>query len=396
LFRGAKEPIAERACYTRNCENHGFMSDLPDSLQRFFGALSHELRNPLAAISMAAETLSHLCDDSSDVKTMIDVIRRQSREANRLLEELADVSRLASGTIQIKKQRTNLVELIRRAVSERQPELDAGQLRLQLDLPSRPIWLQADPQRISQALASLIQNAIKCSNSDAEISVRASILDDKVAVTVTDHGAGIEPAALRDIFEPFKQANRSAHESGRGLGLGLALAKRLVELHGGSISAESAGLGKGATVRMEFPMNKEDITEAVAETSPSSSSRPLSILVIDDNPDMVQSLEFLLKAFGHSFAGACDGKQGVSAARQLRPDVIFCDISLPGMDGYAVARTLREDAATASIYLIAMSGFGSEEERRRSLDAGFDMHLNKPQGFVGLNDLLRTLPIGKR
>jgi CheY-like chemotaxis protein len=372
------------------------MSDLPDSLQRFFGALGHELRNPLAAITMAAETLSHLCDDSSDVKTMIDIIRRQAHEASRLLEELAEVSRLASGKVQINKQRTNLVELIRLAVSDRQAQLDAGQLRLQLELPSRAIWVQADPQRVSQVLASLIQNAIKCSNSGGEILVRASILDDKVSVEVTDHGVGIAAAALGDIFEPFKQTNRSTHESGGGLGLGLALAKRLVELHGGSISAESAGLGKGATFRMVFPMSADGVAEADGPTSPASPNRPLSILVIDDNPDMVQSLEFLLKAFGHGFAGACDGKQGVSIARQLRPDVIFCDISLPGMDGYAVARTLRADPASASIYLIAMSGLGSEEERRRSLEAGFDMHLNKPQGFVGLNELMQKLPIEKR
>lgn len=362
---------------------------------QFIAVLGHELRNPVAAISMAAETLRHLASGNTDSLEMIDIVRRQTAQVGRLLDDLLDVSRIAFGKIQLHKERVNVVEVIRTAVADRRTEFDTQQIALEEQLPSQPIWVDGDPTRLAQVIGNLLSNALKFTSRGGHVRLSASVEPSRRSATfeIRDDGAGIDPQMLGHIFETFNQAERSAERTRGGLGLGLALSRGLVELHGGRIEAQSSGLGKGATFRVTLPL--ADDHQADATTSAKEAThRRFRILIIDDSPDIVASLEYLLKLAGHELVVAYDGKSAIELARTVRPDVVFCDIGLPGLDGYAVARALRADPATASAYLIAVSGYAGEEDQRRSLEAGFDRHLNKPEGFIGLDKLLQSLPIG--
>jgi signal transduction histidine kinase len=324
---------------------------------RFLSVLGHELRNPVAAISMASETLSRLCGDKPDMKTMIDIIARQSHDISRMLDDVLDVSRISQGKIQLHKQRINLVDALQRVVAERQAVFASHNLHVHLELPAQPLWIVADPIRLGRALGNLIKNAIKFTNPGDQVFVTARVLDDaqQACVEVRDTGIGIEPEALTAIFEPFHQGDRKLGRRG-GIGLGLALTKGWIELHGGSVEAQSEGPSKGACFRVMLPLANESPAEANTDPAPAQHHRALRILIIEDSADVVASLEFLLRQSGHELAIASDGQQGIAAARQLTPDVVLCDIGLPDMDGYSVARQLRANPATRSIYLIAVSG----------------------------------------
>jgi CheY-like chemotaxis protein len=362
---------------------------------RFLDMLLHELRNPIAAISMAAEALSQFAAKTAEMQAMSGVIARQSLLASRLLDELLEVSRIANGKLELRKERVDLVDCLRAAIADRRPVLDEQRAQVQLELPPKSIWVDADPGKISQALGKLIDGAARFTRPGEQLLIKVGSSDDqKLAfVEVRETGVGITAEALATLFEPLYQG-QSARQA--GLGLGLSVAKGLVELHGGKINAESEGPSKGVCFRIKLPLADVSRNEAAAIDAGVTHGRPLRILVIDDNPDIVTSLEFLLKASGHMLSAAATGKQGIEAARQLRPDVVLCDIGLPDMEGYAVARQLRASPDTASVYLVAVSGYAGDEDQRRSLAAGFDLHLNKPEGFVGLNERLQSLPIGRR
>jgi CheY-like chemotaxis protein len=372
-------------------------SPTPLGDEQFLNVLAHELSNPIAAIIMASETLTQLCGDVPDAGPMIDIVRRQAVLAKRLLDDLLDVSRIGTGKIQLRKSRIDLAEPMRTAFAACQADLKAHRLSAHLDLPARPIWIDADGARVTQILGKLLQNAIKFNRPGGEVILRARS-DDRgrtAVIEVLDTGIGIAPDAIRKLFVPVRETDPAAARSRSGLGLGLVLAKGLVELHGGSIAVESEGPDKGSSFRVSLPLAADPGAASGAGDTAAAARWPLRILIIDDSPDVVASLEFLLKVAGHELASTGEGRQGVERARQWKPDVVLCDINLSGMDGYAVARELRADPSTASIYLIAVSGYGSPEYQRRSLDAGFDLHLNKPEGFVGLNELLQKLPIGR-
>jgi CheY-like chemotaxis protein len=375
----------------------------PDNLiagrldNRFLSVLGHELRNPIAAIAMAAEALSRLCADAPDKKAMTDVIDRQARLATRLLDTVLDVGRLASGRIDLRLARVDLAAQLEAAAKTWKSAADAKGLQLRLELRTQPIWIEADAVRLAQAIGCLVDNAVKFTPPGGQIVIAAGLTDPPThAFTeVRDTGIGIDPATLAVIFEPSRPAGAAGHSQRGGLGLGLTLAKGLVELHDGSLTAESEGSGKGACFRVLFPPAAEPIDRAVADRAAARKKRSLRILIIDDSPDVVTSLEFLLKHAGHQLSSAPDGTRGIEAARRVKPDIILCDIGLPDMDGYAVARALRADQVTSGSYLIAVSGYGSEEDQRRSLEAGFDLHLNKPEGFAGLSERLEKLPLGR-
>jgi CheY-like chemotaxis protein len=363
---------------------------------RFLSVLGHELRNPIAAVAMAAEALSRLCADAPDKKAMTDVIYRQARQATRLLDAVLDIARLASGRIELRPERLDLVAHLEDAVGARKSQVEAKNQKLRFETFTRPIWIAADPARLTQVIGCLIDNAVKFTEPAGQIFITASLSDEEThaRVEVRDTGIGIDPADLPTIFEPIRSKGGDQAQRG-GLGLGLALAKGLVELQGGSIVAESEGPGKGACFRVLLPLAAEPTQHSVADRAAATDKRPLRILIIDDSPDVATSLEFLLKHAGHEISVAIDGRRGIEAARRAAPDVILCDIGLPDIDGYAVAKSLRADPTAAGSFLIAVSGYSSEEDKRRSLEAGFDLHLNKPEGFVGLSDRLASLPIGR-
>ncbi|MEX2140479.1 MAG: hybrid sensor histidine kinase/response regulator [Pirellulales bacterium] len=361
---------------------------------RFLDIVLHELRNPIAAISMAAEALSQFAAKTADVQAMSDVIARQSLHASRLLDELLEVSRITKGKLELRKERLNLVDCLRAVIAGRGTGFDEQRAQVRLELPPTTLWVEADPGRISQALGKLIEGAVKLMRPGDQLFIKvSSSADQKLAVVeVRELSVDMAPEALATIFEPFHHGEASRQG---GLAIGLPLAKGLVELHGGRIEAES-GPGQGTCFRMTLPVADVAANEAGPVGAAVTQQRPLRVLVIDDNSDVVTSLEFLLAASGHLLNVAATGKQGIEAARRLRPDVVLCDIGLPDMEGYAVARQLRGSPDTAAVYLVAVSGFASDEDRHRSLAAGFDLHLNKPEGFVGLNERLQSLPIGRQ
>jgi CheY-like chemotaxis protein len=362
---------------------------------RFLSVLGHELRNPIAAIAMAAEALSRLCADAPDKKAMTDVIDRQARLATRLLDTLLDVARLASGRIELRLARIDLVAQVESTIAAWKSQMDAKGLQVQVETSKSPIYVEADVVRLTQAMNCLIDNAVKFTAAGGRVTIKAGITDrgTHACLEVRDTGMGISPADLPTVFEPVRQTAGGGQSQRGGLGLGMTLAKGLVELHGGSIAAESEGLGKGACFGVHLPLAAKSMGHSGADRA-TAKKRPLRILIIDDSPDVVTSLEFLLKHAGHELAVAPDGTRGIEAARRVSPDIVLCDIGLPDIDGYAVARSLRADPATRRSYLIAVSGYGSEEDKRKSLAAGFDLHLNKPEGFVGLSERLANLPIG--
>lgn len=379
---------------TRQPSNQAFSGRFDD---RFLSILGHELRNPIAAVAMAAEALSRLCADAPDKKAMTDVIHRQARQATRLLDAVLDIARLASGRIELRPERVDLVAHLEDAVGVRKSQVEAKSQKLRFEAFARPIWIEADPARLTQVIACLIDNAVKFTERGGQIVITAGLSDEAThaRVDVRDTGVGIDPADVPTIFEPFRPAGGGGQAQRGGLGLGLALAKGLIELQGGSIAAESEGRGKGASFRVSLPLSANPVNRAAADQPAAKSQQPLRILIIDDSPDVVTSLQFLLKHAGHEIAVAADGKRGIETARRVAPDVILCDIGLPDIDGYAVAKVLRAEPTTAGSYLIAVSGYGSEEDQRRSREAGFDLHLNKPEGFVGLSERLASLPIGR-
>lgn len=347
---------------------------------RLLTMLAHELRNPLAPIRTALHVLQRARADSSTFERSRETVERQVQHLAHLTDDLLDVSRLTSGRIRLRRERIDLTHLIQEAAEDYRAAFEAAGLRLTLKVLRRPLWVRADPTRLCQALHNLIQNAIKFTEPGGRITVR--VTEDAgghlAVVSVKDTGCGIHPELLPHIFDTFTQADISLDRSGGGLGLGLALVKGLIALHRGEVRAYSAGPGQGAEFTFLLPL--EAGGEPAGETAPRvrGVERALRVLVVEDSRDAAETLRDLLELCGHQVAVAHTGESGIARARRFRPEVVLCDLGLPQMDGYAVARELRRDPATAGARLIAITGYGQEEDRRRSREAGFDLHLTKP------------------
>jgi PAS domain S-box-containing protein len=366
----------------------------------FLAMLAHELRNPLAPIRNAAEVLRRIGpDDHLHLRQARGMIDRQVAHMARLVDDLLDVSRISRGKILLRSQRLDLVLLVHATVEDHRSLLEGGGLSLVEELPDRPVWIVGDPTRLSQVLGNFLQNCHKFTNPGGRVTVhlRCEPEEGRAVLTVEDTGIGMEPDILSHLFEPFSQADRSLDRSRGGLGLGLALVKGLVDLHGGIVEASSGGKGHGSTFTVRLPLSRE--AEDAAEPAPAASpgAKSLRILVVEDNRDSAESLGMLLELCGHRVELAFTGQEGLDAARRFRPDVAVCDIGLPGgMDGYALARALRNSEEAAHARLIALSGYGQEEDKRRAREAGFDEHLTKPVDPGILIRLLEGLPLRAR
>ncbi|HEX7183060.1 MAG TPA: ATP-binding protein [Thermoanaerobaculia bacterium] len=362
----------------------------------FLAMLAHELRNPLAPIRTAVEVLRMVGPADPPVQQARGMIERQVMHMARLVDDLLDVSRISRGKILLRKERLDLVPLVRAAAEDHRSLIEANRLTLAAELPDQPVWVAGDPTRLSQVLGNLLQNSNKFTNPGGRVTIRLTEDGDEgiAVLAVEDTGIGMEPGMLARLFEPFSQADRSLDRSRGGLGLGLALVKGLTELHSGSVQASSAGRGRGTRITIQLPLSPQPAVEAGTGFLSQSPARSLWILVVEDNRDAAESLQMLLEIYGHQVVVAETGQAGLEAARQHRPDVAICDIGLPGgMDGYALARLLRRADETAGIYLIALSGYGQEEDRRQARQAGFDQHLTKPVDPLTLAKLLETLPL---
>lgn len=345
----------------------------------FIAVLSHELRTPLAAVSNSIFLLEHAAPGSGQAHRAQALIGRQAAQLSRLVDDLLDVTRITHNKIQLQRQRMDLAQAARHAIEDQLDAYEANGLRLGFEAPERPVWVLADPARVTQMLGNLLTNASKFTGRGGRVTLEVQAQGAHLAaVSVTDTGIGMDGELLGRLFQPFEQAERSLAGNPGGLGLGLALTKGLAELHGGRITASSPGLGQGSRFVLTLPMIAHPEQPLGAAPVPAAGPRRHRILVIEDNLDAALTLKLLLEHFGHEVATAHSGRTGLERARVLRPEVVFCDIGLPDTDGYSVARTLRSDPQFEPAYLVAMTGYGQDEDKRRALAAGFDRHLTKP------------------
>ena len=353
----------------------------------FLGMLAHELRNPLAAITTAGEILSRMAEDPA-VGRLVDVVRRQSTALARMVDDLLDVSRVTMGKIELAAERVAINEIVGRAAEGFREAAAAAGVRLEVTLPDAALWVTADTTRIEQVIANLVTNALKFTASGGVITIEVGREAEAAVVRVRDTGAGIDPTLLPRVFDLFVQGDTSLDRSKSGLGIGLALVRQVVLLHGGSVAAHSDGPGTGAVFTVRLPLAPVPRPDVSAAPETPAATRRLKILIVDDQPDLADLIALLAETMGHEARALYDGTDALAAARAQVPDVMFVDIGMPVMNGYEVARRVREDAQLGGVRLVALTGYGREEDRIRVLDAGFDLHLTKPVSDTQLRDVL--------
>jgi PAS domain S-box-containing protein len=356
---------------------------------RFLAMLAHELRNPLAPIRNAVQVLDAIGSQLPQARRSRDAIERQVAHMSRIIDDLLDVSRIARDKIELRREAVDLCQVVRHALEDEAPPLDRAGLVLRAQVPAEPLWVEGDRVRLAQVVGNLLANAEKFTERGGTVEVSLAREDGAAVLEVADDGIGMDAATLARLFEPFAQADQTLSRSRGGLGLGLALVKGLVALHGGSVEARSEGPGRGARFLVRLPLAAApDLRPAQRPAGRAEANSPLRILIIEDHRDTAESLQMLLELDGYAVRVAYDGGPGIAAAREYHPDVVICDIGLPGMDGYQVAERLRQEVAGRSALLIAQSGYGQREDIERAHRAGFDRHLTKPIDVEGLRALL--------
>jgi PAS domain S-box-containing protein len=354
----------------------------------FLGMLAHELRNPLAAIMTAGEVL-HRRMEQSDAQKLTAVVRRQTRALARMVDDLLDVSRVTLGKIELTTEPLLLGEVVTRAAEANRERITAAGLSFDVHIDPSPVWLDGDATRLEQVLTNLLSNAVKFTPTGGRVALRAEREQDTAVIRVRDTGSGIEPLLLPRIFDLFVQGDTSLARAKSGLGIGLALVRKLVRLHGGDVTAASEGPGTGAELVVRLPVSHEDRGPSADEgLEPSRGSARMRVLVVDDQHDVADSVAMLVEHVGHDSQAVYDGQSALDAARARRPDVMFVDVGMPGMTGYELAAAVRADAALASVYLVALTGYGRAEDRARALESGFDVHLTKPLTESRLREVL--------
>lgn len=345
----------------------------------FLATLAHELRNPLAPIRQAAKVSKSGHASDAQLRWSHDVIDRQVQHMALLLDDLLDVSRITRGTLALRRQYLNVQEAIEGAVETARPLIDARRHQLHVELPGAPLQLFADPLRLTQLLANILTNAAKYTEPGGEIHVHARAEANEAVISVRDTGVGIAPDMLPHVFEMFSQVKSTLHQAEGGLGIGLALARGLVELHGGRIEAYSAGAGRGSEFIVRLPLSVAVTTGAPALTAvATTTSSHWRVLIADDNRDAADSLALLLELDGHEVRKVYDGAAALQEAERFRPEFVLLDIGMPVFNGYEVAQRLRAQPWTQDTVLVAITGWGQEQDRQRSRAAGFDQHMTKP------------------
>jgi signal transduction histidine kinase len=355
----------------------------------FLAVLSHELRNPLAPIRNAIALLARVPPEGRQATRAREILERQTQHLTRLVDDLLDVTRIGRGKVVLQRARLDLRDVVRKTTDDVRSIFEEARVELRVEHPAGPVWIDADETRVSQVVSNLLQNAAKFTPAGGTVSVvvRGGELAE---VSVRDDGIGLSPAERAHLFEPFAQADRSLARTKGGLGLGLALVRGLVELHGGSVTARSEGVGRGTEFTITLPVATGEAPPA--EPVAAAPARPARVLIVEDNADAASTLADLLELEGHQVWIAPDGTTGIARAQELRPDLVLCDLGLPDADGYAVARALRADRQLPPIRLVALSGYAQPEDRQRALDAGFDEHVAKPPSLELIERIISTLP----
>jgi PAS domain S-box-containing protein len=359
----------------------------------FLAMLAHELRNPLAPIRSGLHLLKLGDIDPSTMQQTTQMMERQVVHLVRLVDDLLDVSRVITGKLTFKRQAIELSDAVQRAVEESRSTIDAHGHELMLSLPARPIIVDGDAHRLAQVIANLLENAAKYTEKPGQIWLSVERQGDEAVIHVRDPGIGIAVEVLPHVFSLFVQADNSLARTRGGLGIGLNVVKRIVELHGGHVAVQSAGLGKGSEFTVRLPVSKSGA--AVVEPKSSRRDEPPKtpsrrILVVDDNVDAALTISALLKAWGHQVQSIYSGPAALDAVRNFRPEIILLDIGLPGMSGYEVAKSLRAEPGAQGIIIAALTGYGQESDLQRSWDSGFDYHLTKPPDPEILESLLAS------
>ncbi|HEX3762523.1 MAG TPA: hybrid sensor histidine kinase/response regulator [Kofleriaceae bacterium] len=366
------------------------LRDANQHKDEFLAMLSHELRNPLAPIQTCISALRLVEPGSDQATRMLDMMERSAGHLTRLVEDLLDVTRITSGKIQLHRVPVELVGLVAAAVADARLAFDRRRLLLHAQLPDGELWTLGDPVRITQVLNNLLTNAQKFTPDGGQVTVGLALDDGRVVIRVRDTGVGVEPSQIPALFQPFVQAAQSLERSRGGLGLGLAVARGLIELHGGKITMRSDGIGRGTEVAFDLPVDSSSRT--VSRDAPGAApTTPRRILVIEDHPDAAASLQALLALEGHEVQTAADGNAGLALVHTFDPDVVLCDLGLPGMDGFAVARAIRADPALRNRRVVAISGYAAVADVARARSAGFDGHLAKPVTLTGLQAVLASV-----
>ena len=350
----------------------------------FLAMLAHELRNPLAPIRNAGELLARMLADNSQVQTIGAIIKRQSTHLSRMVDDLLDVSRITQGRIELQHEPVNLSSVISQALESVEPLMRENRHKVFVASGYGPVYVNGDHARLVQCVANVLTNSGKYTDPGGEIRVEVHSDGGEAVITITDNGVGIPAELLPQIFDLFVQSNRSLDRSQGGLGIGLSVVRRLIEMHGGRVSAASEGPGRGARFEMVLPVIA--CSREMGEQQSEQTAARLRILIVDDNADSANSLAMILNLSGHVAEPVYGAAEALERAAALDPEIVLLDIGLPGMDGYEVARLLRRRGSSAR--LVALTGYGQPEDVRRARDAGFDTHLVKP---VDLQHLLRDL-----
>ncbi len=372
------------------------LSEVDRRKSEFLAILGHELRNPLAPLWNAVHIMEHEGSATADERHIQDIIKRQVQQLGRLADDLLDISRIAQNKIELRKELVNVASVVTQAVQMSAPHLTARRHRLEVDAVAESLWVHADPARLVQIVGNILNNAAKYTQPGGSVRLRVRHDGQEVIISVQDNGAGIPSELLPHVFELFTQGEWSADRSQGGMGIGLALVRRLVELHGGTIEAHSAGLGQGSEFVVRLPLVQTQVSSKGSEQQDGKVRRDadaaqamrLRILAVDDNVDAATSLRVLLRLHNHEVRIAHDGESALQVADEFRPQVILLDIGLPRLDGYEVARRLRARPDMQQVLLVAMTGYGQDGDRQRSQEAGFHAHLVKPVAMETLVTLL--------
>jgi PAS domain S-box-containing protein len=357
-------------------------------MNEFLAMLAHELRNPLSPIQSALDVAQLKPDDQETVTWAHGIIARQTRQLSRLVDDLLDVSRITRGKISLRREPVDIREAVHGVIESLRGAISARRQTVSISMPDQPLHIDADPTRIAQALSNIIGNAIKYTHDGGRISIRASADDGLMSLVIADDGIGMPPELVARVFDVFVQGDRGLDRREGGLGVGLTIAKRLVDLQGGTLTATSDGPGTGSRFTLGFPLLQNPPMAAPDRPRSRSTSTPQRVLVVDDNRDAAEALAALIDTLGHQVQVLDNGSQALGMSVEWQPDIMLLDIGLPDIDGFEVARRLRTMPELKNMCLIACTGYGGDDDLRLMAEAGFDGHLIKP---VGVADLERIL-----
>jgi signal transduction histidine kinase/CheY-like chemotaxis protein len=373
---------------------HQSLREADERKDRFLAILSHELRNPLNPIRSAVAVLRHTNADAEQAVIARDVIDRQVRHMARLLDDLLDISRITQNRVSLDIVPMDAATAVNAALEVTRPMIDAARQQLTVSLPDAPLVVNADPTRLAQILSNLLNNASKYTDAKGEISIAVEREGDEAVIRVRDSGAGIEAKHLTDIFELFSRVESQRNQSVGGLGIGLALVKSLVEMHGGSVSVTSAGVGRGSEFVVRLPVAIAETTAVQSvgnESRLAPAVRSVRVLVVDDNADSADTLAMLLQLIGHDVRKAGNALEALAIAPVFAPEIGIFDIGMPGMDGYELARRVRRESWGRGMQLIALTGWGAAEDKNLAVQAGFNRHLTKPVDLAALQEELKAV-----